>query len=227
MLPYRLPLTLCACLAASPVLAADAPTPAPETNVTRWADRCTDFTRNGWAFKAPANFLQWLDVFSDPGIWLEFGRRGLDPQYAVRSLSSLLDPGTPRNYLEWTNPELYNRWGEALARPDFVTTMNSLLFDPGRMMRWIMLPLDGKTWELAGTAINPVTWVKWLTLPSDPQAQALFAKATDPETARRWLDALGDPKNAPWLHAPVSGQGFQPAKTPWETREFVPASNRL
>jgi hypothetical protein len=182
--------------------------PASAT-ATRWADRCTNFTTNGWAFKAPRNFLQWLDVFSDPGVHQEFARRSLDPQYLLASLDSLLDPGTPRNYLEWSNPDLYVQWARAAADPEFYTAVNGIVFDPGRLMRWIMLPVDGKTWELAGTVINPATWMKWLNTPNAPEAQSLFAKAVDPGTARRWLEALGDPNNAPWLHpAP------RPAPTP-------------
>jgi hypothetical protein len=198
----------------------DAPTQAPgqvvppPATATRWADRCTNFTTNGWAFKGPRNFLQWLDVFSDPGIYLEFARRGLDPKYLVGSLDSLLDPGTPKNYLEWTNPEIYTKWAAAAAEPDFYTAVNSILFDPGRMMRWVMLPLDGKTWELAGTAINPATWLKWMNAPLDPETQGLFAKAANPETARLWLEALGDPKNTPWFFGPATPYGAQPAALP-------------
>jgi hypothetical protein len=197
------------------------------TNITRWADRCTNFTSNGWAFKAPRNFLQWLEVFSDPGIYLEFGRRGLDPRYLVASLDSLLDPGTPRNYLEWTNPDIYNKWLQAAAEPGFYTAVNSILFDPGRMMRWVMLPLDGKAWELVGTAINPVTWLKWLNAPLDPRTQALFAKAANPETAQRWLDALGDPKNTPWLHAPTTNYGSQSTILTWPDGKPEPGKIRM
>jgi len=60
---------------------------APSPTVTSRADRCIDFSRNGWAFKDPRNFPQWLDVFSDPGIWLEFARRGLAPR-SYRSLAA-------------------------------------------------------------------------------------------------------------------------------------------
>ena len=212
--------------ATEPVPQTDAqPATQPPTTVTRWADRCTNFTTNGWAFKAPRNFLQWLDVFSDPGIYLEFARRGMDPQSYVTTLSSLLDPGTPRNYLEWTNPEIYDRWAKSAADPGFYTAVNSTLFDPGRMMRWVMLPLDGKTWELAGTAINPATWLKWLNAPLDPRTQALFAKAANPETAQRWLDALGDPKNTPWLTVPTTTYGVQPTKLPGANKK--PASGGI
>ncbi|MEW5786461.1 MAG: hypothetical protein AB1899_01265 [Pseudomonadota bacterium] len=199
---------------------ATATPPATSSQITAMADRCTDCNSNSWGFKTPRNFLKWLDVFSDPGIYLEFGRRAMEPRYVIAAVDSFMDPGTPRNYLEWTNPELYVRWGESLAQPEFYTAVNSILFDPGRMMRWIMLPLDGKTWELAGTAINPATWVKWLNAPTSPEAQALFARASNPDTARLWLEALGDPKNAPWLYptrdipvvaAPSLPQTDQPA----------------
>lgn len=185
---------------------------SPSAAVTRWADRCTNFTTNGWAFKAPRNFLQWLDVFSDPGVHQEFARRSLDPQYLVASLDSLLDPGTPRNYLEWSNPDLYAQWARAAADPEFYTAVNGIVLDPGRLMRWIMLPLDGKTWELAGTAINPTTWAKWLNAPNDPKTQALFARASSPRTIRLWLEALGDPDSAPWLYpAPAPQSAPTPA----------------
>ena len=187
----------------APALPAAPPTAQPSTSITRFADRCTNFTTNGWAFKSPRNFLQWLDVFSDPGIYLEFGRRGLDPDQWVSSLDSLMDPGTPRNHLEWTNPEIYAGWARALEEPGFVTAVNATLFDPGRMMRWVMLPMDGQAWRLLGATINPATWVKWLNAPLDSKTQALFAKAADPETSRRWLEALGDPKNTPWLNPPL------------------------
>ncbi len=193
----------------------------PASAVVNMADRCANFTTNTWGFKGPRNFLKWLDIFSDPGIYLEYAKRGMDPQFWVAGLDSLMDPGTPRNYLEWTNPEIYSKWARAAGEPEFYTAVNSILFDPGRMMRWVMLPLDGKAWELAGTAINPATWLKWLNAPLDPKTQALIAKAANPETAQRWLDALGDPKNAPWLYAPATGYGAQPAF--WR----IPASNQV
>jgi hypothetical protein len=182
----------------------------PGNATQRFADRCTDFTTNGWAFKAPRNFLQWLDAFTDPAIYLEFAQRGMDPQSYVRTLSSLLDPGTPKNYLEWSNPEIYNQWAQATAEPEYYTAVNSILFDPGRLMRWVMLPLDERAWNVVGTALNPNTWLNWLNAPNDPRTQALFAKAADPETSRRWLEALVDPNNTPWWNLPSTAYGDQP-----------------
>ena len=185
--------------------------PAP-SKLQRWADRCTNFTTNGWAFKAPERFLTWLDVFSDPGIWLEFARRGLDPQTYVRTADSFLDPATVRNYLEWSDPAIYDRWGAALAGPQFITAVNATLFDPGRFMRWMMLPLDPGPWNIMLTAMNPETWVKWLSAPMDPATQAFLAKAADPNTLNAWLGALADPGNYPdtLLKTPVSASGATP-----------------
>ena len=169
--------------------------------VLRWADRCTDFTTNGWAFKAPANFLPWLDVFSDPGIWLEFTQRGLDPQTYVRTARSLLEPAAVKNYLEWTDPMIYTKWGNALAEPQFLTAVNAILFDPGKFMRWVMLPLDPKPWNILFTAANPETWLRWLNAPFDPKTQEFLAKAADPNTLLQLLDALDDPNNYPGMLA--------------------------
>jgi hypothetical protein len=190
-------------LCASLAQAADPHPPAvsPSPAVTRWADRCTDFTRNGWAFKAPRNFLQWLEVFSDPGIWLEFARRGMDPQSYVRTLSSLLDPGTVRNYLEWTDPGIYAKWAEAAAQPDFYRAVDAILSDPERAMRWAALPTDARTWHLLATATSPDTLGKWLAAPFHPDTQALVDKALDPHTALQWWQALADPANYPAVKA--------------------------
>jgi hypothetical protein len=206
-----LPLSINLVQAAPPETPAQAGTAPIHSSTQKFADRCTDFTTNGWAFKAPRNFLKWLDAFTDPAIYLEFADRSLDPQSYVRTLSTMLDPGTPRNYLEWSNPEIYNQWAQAAAQPEYYTAINSILFDPGRMMRWVMLPIDGRAWSVLGKSINPETWLKWFNAPADPKTQALFAKAASPETAQRWLDALGDPKNTPWFNLPATNYGAQPA----------------
>jgi len=177
----------------------DLHTPNPE--VSRWADRCTSATTNGWAFKAPNNFILWLDVFSAPDIWLEFARRGMDPQYVLRSLESLLDPATAQNYGEWTDPYLYERWLGALGQPDFLNAVTRILTEPDRLARWLSLPLDPRPWQLMFLAANPETWVKWLALPFDPRTQALVAKALDPRTAEAWRQILSDPATFPGLQA--------------------------
>ena len=166
----------------------------------RWADRCTNFTTTTWAFKAPDNFLKWLDVFSDPAIWLEFTRRGMDPDYALRSADTLLDAETAHNFLEWADPGIPEKWAVALVRPDFYVAVSSVLIDSSRMLHWAMLPLDPKLLRLAGTAINPLTWARWLAFPADARVRAYVAKALDPMTAEEWRRELADSRNYPLLN---------------------------
>ena len=192
-------LLLCATLggahAATPAAEFAPAAAAPSARVLGMADRCTDFTTNGWAFKSPRNFLQWLDVFSVPDIYLEFARRAMDPRQGVRTLNSLLEPGTPRNYLEWTNPEIYTEWLRALFEPEFQQAVGGILFDPDRLMRWVALPTDPRPWELLATALDPITLGNWLTAPNEPEAQALFEKAADPATLERWTREFSEPDN--------------------------------
>lgn len=150
---------------------------APPASTGAWADRCTDFTINGWAFKDPANFTRWVDVFSDPGIHLEFARRAMEPRAVTHALGTLLDPAAARNYAEWANPVIYEKWAAALTHPDFYTRVNATLFDPGKMMNWVMLPTDPRPWALLGTAMNPAQWAKWMTAPFDLQVWAPLLKA--------------------------------------------------
>ncbi len=149
--------------------------PAPKTTAA-WADRCTDFTINGWAFKDPANFSRWLEVFSDPGIYLELASRAMEPEAVTHSLGTLLDPSAASNYAEWANPVIYDKWAAALSQPDIYTRNNAILFDPGKLMNWVMLPLDPRPWKLLGTAMNPAQWVKWMTAPFDPKVWAPLLK---------------------------------------------------
>ncbi len=187
---------------------------APSNATQRMADRCTDFTTNGWAFKAPRNFLTWLDAFTDPAIYLEFANRSLDPQFYVHTLSSMLDPGTPKNHLEWTNPEIYNQWAQAASESSYFDAVTHILFEPGRLMRWVMLPLDERAWSVVGTALNPNTLLKWFNAPFHPKTLALLAKAADPETSRLWLESLVNPDNTPWLNQPSTPYGEQPVSLP-------------
>lgn len=192
--------------------AADAPLQIASGKVTssteRWADRCTDFTTNGAAFKSPRVFLQWLDVVTDPAIWLEYGNRALDPHYYVRTMSSMIDPGMPKNWLEWSNPEIPENWARAASEPDFYSGLGAIVFDPNRYMRWAMLPVDERSWRLAGKAANPETWLKWMTAPVDAKSGALYAKALDMENASKWLQAWGDPANYAFLKPIPSKTGY-------------------
>jgi len=207
---HATPSTAPAAAAEAPQVSVDAKTIAAQ----RVADRCTDFTANGWAFKAPRNFIKWLDVFTTPEIYIEFANRSLDPQSYVRTLSSMLQPEAVKNHLEWSNPEIYNQWAQSAADPGFYDAVVAIMLDTNRLTSWLMLPVDERAWSVLGNALNPNTWLKWLNAPADPATQALFAKAADPETTRLWFEALGDPNNTPWFNLPSTAYGAQPTAMP-------------
>jgi len=194
--PIGLALGLMLCL---PAQAAGDPALEVDPKVQSWADRCTDFTTNGWAFKAPANFLPWFAVASEPDLWLEYARRGLDPQYYVRSINSALDPAMVKNYLEWTDPIILEKWSVALADPQYLSTVGGMIFDGEKMLRWAKVPFEPKAWNLLVLASSPDTWMKWVNAPNHLATQALMAKMLDPNTPLRMLQALGDPANYPGM----------------------------
>lgn len=199
---HRLLLPLLFTLTLSNAHAAQPPAPAePSARTLAMADRCTDFTTNGWAFKSPRNFLQWLDVFTTPDIHLEFARRSLDPRQSVRTLSSLIDPGMPRNYLEWTNPAIYAEWLRSAVDSEFYAAVGVILSDPQRLARWLELPADPRVGRLLAQASSPNTLIDWLAAPNDPATQALFAKAADPANLERWLRQFSEPGNYAGLYA--------------------------
>ena len=172
--------------------------------VVRMADRCSDFTTNGWGFKAPNNFLIWLDIFSDPSIWLEYAQRGLDPQTYVRTGNSLLEPAAVRNHLEWTDPMIYSKWLGASSTSDFYTKVSAILFEPERLMRWAMLPVEPRAWNILFGAANPETWMKWINAPADPRTQAFLNRAANPDTWAALIRELQDPKNYPGAYASLA-----------------------
>jgi len=196
--PAMRTLLLIVILIALPALAES--TAGERSKPERWADRSTNCTTTTGAFRDPDSFLKWLDVFSDPGVYVEYARRSLDPDYSLRAADSLLDAGTARNFLEWMDPAIPGKWASALAQAPFYSAASATLFDPGRLKRWVMLPTNPELWQAAAAAINPETWVKWLALPANPRLAALIAKAQDPMTSEEWNMELSDRSNYPFLH---------------------------
>jgi hypothetical protein len=221
-MPHQSWLLSTAIIIASPVFAAASEPAQPQSvrplpgsqpapgNVADWADRLTDTTVNGWAFKDPKNFPKLIELFSDPSIYLEFARRMQDPVAYARVVGQMLDPATARNYLEWSDPAIYTRWSQALADPDFYTATLKPLADPATLMRWATLPIDQRAWSVGLNTMNPVTWLKWMTAGVNPKVMSPLAKALDPTTPLRWLQAVANPANIPLLNgglASATGQG--------------------
>jgi hypothetical protein len=187
--------------------------PVPKT-VQAWADRCTDFTINSWGFKDPKNFVKWVEMFSEPAIWLEFAKRAEHPKSWVRVANTLVDPRTAKNYLEWTDPEIYLKWAVSFMNPEFYYSLMLPFLDPTKYVRWATVPLDPRFQDLVVNAINPETLMSWLSAPIDPDNWTPLIKALDPENMLRWAQVLTDPSN--YLGLDFATQPFQgmPAGNP-------------
>jgi hypothetical protein len=170
---------------------------APPSTVKDWADRCTDFTVNGWSFKDPKNFPLMVNTFTEPSIYLELAQRVMDPQFFIKMLGSMAEPDTAKNYMEWGDPAIYARWAGAPFDPNFYTAMMRPFGDPGKYMRWMVAPLDPRWWGVAINTMNPEVWLKWMTAPVDPKTYEVLAKMSDPDTARQWSQVLSDPDSYP------------------------------
>ena len=182
----------------------------PPAAVGDWADRCSDFTVNSWSFKDPKNFALWLNTFTEPAIYMEFGERMQEPRNWSKMLGTLVDPGTAKNYLEWSDPAIYAKWAGAAANPAFYTSVMMPFLDPGKYMRWMMAPLNPRAWAMATNMMNPALWTKWATAPADPQILAPLAKAGDPNNLTRWTQVLNDPRSYSGLNGFVPQASAQP-----------------
>jgi hypothetical protein len=168
--------------------------PAP-TSVSGWADRCTDFTINGWGFKDPKNFVKLMQVFSNPAIYLEFARRMQDPESYSRVASLMMDPRTAKNYLEWSDPTIYLKWMQAFIDPGFYLESMRPFLDPSTYIRWMALPVDQRAWSAGVNMMNPAMWMKWMTAGANPRVSEPLVKTSDPEAPIKWLQTAGDPAN--------------------------------
>jgi len=186
---------------------------APPGSVKDWADRCTDFTVNGWGFKDPDNAVKLIGLFSDPAIYLEFAQRSLDPESYARIVDTLLDPATAKNYLEWSDPVIYAKWTAAMMDPTFYLKVMRPMLDPGTYLRWMVAPMDPRWWSVGMQTMNPGVWMKWALAPVNPKVMAPLAKAADPNTGLKWSQAAADPANYRyWAFFPAvtSGQAAIP-----------------
>ena len=196
----------------------------PPATVDGWADRCSDFTVNSWSFKDPKNFALWLNTFTDPAIYLEFGGRMEDPHNWSKMMGTLLDPGVAKNYLEWTDPVIYSKWAGAAVNPSFYFSIMTPFLDPGKYMRWMMAPMNPRSWNVAMNMMNPALWTKWMAAPFDQQNYAPLAKAGDPNNLAGWSQVLNDAKTYPGFSAFVPQATGQPTPSNGAFNLFNPAN---
>ncbi len=76
------------------------------------------------------------------------GMQMMEPGNLLRSMTTMVQPGTTGNYMQFMDPSIYMKWGGAMMNPMWYTQMATSMADPGKMMRWVMMPMDPKMWSM-------------------------------------------------------------------------------
>lgn len=183
-----------------------------------WMTRMTDFTRNASAYKDPRVFVPWSHSVTEPGFYLTAVKGAMEPGGWLNMLNSMAHPDALRNYLGFSDPNIYTRWLQAGVDPAFYTALLTQFTDPGKMMRWAMVPLDPRVLDIMLATVNPNTYMRWGMAAMDPRTWNLMGTVMNPALYTSMLGTLADPDGAarssnPWLSwrpAPVMG-----ASSPW------------
>ena len=155
---------------------------APEARTAdQWVSRMSDFTKNASAFKDPASFNAWLNAMTDASMVPAMGGAMLEPGNWLRMMTTMVQPGTVTNYMQFMDPMVSARWGGAMIDPMFYTRMMMNMADPGKMMRWVMLPMDPKVWGMGMKMLDPNLYMKFMMMPTDPRGMALMFAPMNPQ----------------------------------------------
>jgi hypothetical protein len=132
-----------------------AKTATPKTP-EEWLARMTDFTRNASAFKDPKVFVPWANAVTEPGFYIAMANGMMDPGGWLNMMNSMRPSRTP--CVTWCSspiPPSYLKWGAAGLDPNFYTALLTQLSDPGKLMRWAMVPVDPKLWNMIAQHPQP------------------------------------------------------------------------
>lgn len=170
MLQTRMFLIVLLAVLAPVALAATTPA-TPEA----WLAQMLDAKKNGAAFKDPAVFAEWLDAVTEPRFMTALAVTAVDPATYPKVLADAIDPAATRNWLEFTDPQLYLRWMLASASPSFQQAIISRMTDPAKMKRWIEIMARPDGYVPAARAMQPVMPMAW------------FAAMGGQVTGQEWL----------------------------------------
>jgi len=174
---------------------AAAPGTTPQTP-EQWLMRMTDFTQNASAYRDPRLFNPWLNAVTEPGFMIAGMQGAMDPAGWLNMMNSMANPNAVRNWMGFTNPDVYAKWMQASMDPAFYAAMLATLSDPAKMMRWAMLPLDPRLWNLMLQMFNPNLYIKWGIAGMDPRAWQLVGNVMNPALYTSYLGAMVTPYGA-------------------------------
>jgi outer membrane protein OmpA-like peptidoglycan-associated protein len=183
-----------------------------------WMTRMTDFTRNSSAYRDPRAFVAWSHAVTEPGFVLTAAKGAMEPGGWLNMMNSMATPDAVKNYMGFSDPNVYLRWMQASMDPAFYTAMLTQFSDPGKMMRWAMMPLDPRVLDVAMTAVNPNTYIRWPMAGMDPRTWNLMGNVMNPALYTSMLGTAlntgaAEPLVNPWLSwRPTNVVG---ASSPW------------
>lgn len=197
-------------LAAVSIQPAQAADPAPVVaampkNAQEWVAYLSDFTRNGEMLADPKKFVAALSNVTEPAFMAGALEAAMDPNLYARSAASAMDPKAYGNYARIADPAVLTAWAQALLDPQFVNAVLYVMTDPGKLMRWGMVPMDPKVTAAALNLLNPNQYARWLTAPMDPRIVNLAITPMNPG----WYGAWGNNLVNPNSYAPMIGGWVQ------------------
>jgi OOP family OmpA-OmpF porin len=175
--------------------AAEAAKNATPTTPEGWLNRMTDFTRNMSAFKDPKVFLPWSNAVTEPSFYVAMMNGMMDPGGWLNMMNSMAHPDAVRNVVKFADPNIYLKWTAVSQDPNFSVALLTQLSDPGKLMRWAMLPVDPKMWNVFLNGLNPNTYIRWGMAPLDPRAWNLAATVANPALYTGMAGAIVNPNS--------------------------------
>jgi outer membrane protein OmpA-like peptidoglycan-associated protein len=163
--------------------------------------------------------VPWLNAVTEPDFYTAMGQGIMDPAGWLNMMNSMTRPNAYRNWASFlADPDVYMKWAAASMDPAFYTAILAEMSDPGKMMRWVMWPLDPKLWGLALNMFNPGLYIKWAMAPLDPRAWSLMGSMVNPATYMGFMGAAMDPRSygPMWQHFLTYNPPVPPtASNPW------------
>ena len=167
---------------------------ATPKSADQWVTRMTDFTQNASAFKDPAQFAAWTHAMTDPSMVTAMGTQMIEPGNMLRSMTTMMQPSATGNYMQFMDPSVSMRWAGAMMNPMWYTQMATSMADPGKMMRWVMLPMDPKIWNMGMQMMDPNLYMKWMMTPTDPRAMSLMFAPMNPQLYGSMMGGMVSPQ---------------------------------
>ena len=173
----------------------DAQATAVPTNTDEWVKYLSDFTRNGDMLADPKKFIAALATVSEPEFLISASKAMMDPNLYLQSTSSLMDPRAYGNFAKAMDTVVLANWSQALMDPQFISAATTVMTDPNKLMRWLMVPVDPRALGLLMNTLNPNTYLKFAGAAIDPRTLNMATSPLNPNWYGGWLGNMANPQS--------------------------------